>query len=195
MSSTGKSRFMKLCLYTGYGFFIMQTLWMLVLYTSWTLESGVLEQYVQTFGTSTQEQTVDVALPEFIRQPLAAIVVASVILLTIYFLLRTPSQAAHVTIRTAESTTNKVTPHYEKARHIPVRHRKKTKRRVLFFVQLASSLVIFALTIVASFFVFGLASETVRWVGAILYLCSTICFITHFGLSILWPASHKPGHK
>lgn len=191
MSSGLKRRMIKILLYTGYGFFIVQTIWMVILYASWGIESGLLEQYIQTFGTSNQEQIVDVTLPEFIRQPLAAVVVVAVVLLTIFFLLRAPSQAAHITIRAAESTTDKVTPHYEKARHIPVRNRKKTKRSILFFIQIASSLFVFVLTILASFYVKELTGETVRLIGGVLYACTTALFVMHFSLRSLWSASHK----
>lgn len=191
MSRALKDNVIRIFLYCGYVSLILQSAWTVVLYSSWVLESGLIERYVQSSGTPSKAQVIDVTLPEFIRQPLGAVVVAFAVFLTLFFLFRTPPKATQVTIRAVESSVHTVTPQLEKALHIPKRKRKKTQKHVIFGIQVITSLVVFALTALISTAVSGLSSSAILAVGGTLCITSLLLFVIRFVLEHMWGTSHS----
>ena len=88
----------------------MQALWMLVLYSGWVVNSGVLNQYLNFIGASRDVSTASYELPSVVAKPLVVIVVVAVVLIIAMIMARAPKTAARVTVRATTEATKRVEP-------------------------------------------------------------------------------------
>ena len=131
----------------SYVFLLMQWAWVLVLYFSWAIESGVLQSYLDATQTSSVPEPVQFTIPEFIRQPLAIIVLIVMTILSIVLVFRAPQKATEVTIRATAVTAKSITPVVQKVAHVPKNREKQLARSALMGVIIGLSLLAWSLTL------------------------------------------------
>lgn len=132
---------------TSYVFLMLQWLWVILLYSSWTIESGALQTYLDATQTSAPQEPILYDLPQFIQQPLAAMVLVIIGLLSVVLLVRAPKKATQVTIQATKGTARSITPVVQKLAHVPKNHTKQFAEKVLIGVIAALSVLACVLTI------------------------------------------------
>lgn len=115
----------------SYVFLLLQWTWLILLYSSWAIESGVLQSYLNATQMSDSREPLDIKLPEFIRQPFAVIVLILMMILSFVLFLRAPKQATDITIRATKLTAKSITPTVQKLVHTPKARKKRLAESVL----------------------------------------------------------------
>ncbi|MEO5690975.1 MAG: hypothetical protein ABIQ64_02205 [Candidatus Saccharimonadales bacterium] len=87
-----------------------QTIWMLILYSGWVINAGILTRYLDFIGTSQEVSRTTYEIPSILSRPLEVVVVFVIVAMTLYILVRAPKNAAQITVRTAEQATKVVEP-------------------------------------------------------------------------------------
>lgn len=138
----------------------LQSIWLLVLYSGWFINSGLLDMYIEFLGTSGDKPEATLDLPEFIAQPLVVIIFIAILTIIFVILSRAPKTSAHVTV----TATTKISHSLEPAvKHVvPIHstlHRPWYVRTLTYFV---INILVFAVTI-PMHFVTSDISGTVLW--------------------------------
>jgi hypothetical protein len=131
----------------SYVFLLLQWVWVIVLYSSLVVETDIIQTYIDTAQTAEPQEPTGVELPEFIRQPFAAVIFIAMLALSVVLLIRAPKKATEVTIRATKVTAKSITPTVQKFAHVPKKQQRQLNEMVLLGMIVSLSVLAGTLTI------------------------------------------------
>lgn len=137
-----------------------QVVWLLILYSGWILNTGILARYLDFIGSSEKVSSNSYELPYFVSRPIELVTVCLIVGITLYFLGRAPKTAAHVTIRTTDHVTKVVEPVVR--RTVTTKNYTAKPWVTTIITRLLTSLILLLATIPAIYMVEGIGAE-VLW--------------------------------
>lgn len=173
------SRTGSLFTFLGYTALLLQWLWLVVLGTAAALDTNALQNFLTSRPAETR---IDYRyeVPELLRTPLVAIVLVTMVLLSVYFMVRAPQKAGKLTIHSTERLAKKSFDAMAHRMHVPKPFKIQFDQRILFATQCSLAVIAWLGVYAVSGLVHELSPQLQHVVAGGLCVVSVTCFSLHF---------------